>query len=172
MKALDDLSVRVVVVRKRILTRVEVGEAFGAVPVDGVVGPCEPIQVERGKRFPRVLPIEGRYKLPPVHAVFGHLDPWRTGFGVLAYVSLPSPLVEPQHILAASEGIQQGPSAKILHSVVRPVVTPPALNTLQVTQFVDILGKERLRTLGCRVQQEPLRQSPWWRRNRFIQDHG
>ena len=157
----------VVVGSLRIFTVVKTGiPPHPLVEISGL-GIHQTVEVERRQTLAVVNPVEHHRKLPVVHTVPGERHLRRLRLGVLPQVALPTQLAHGPQLVPTSKDIEQRPAHQVLDGVVRPVVSPPARNALQITALVEVV-LEKLGTgpfLGA--DQFPFHQRPRrWRHRR------
>ena len=101
--------------------------------------------------------------------MLGHFDAGGTSLRVLTDVTLPSSLVEVDYCVSSPEGMQQRPAPEILHRVIGPVVSAPALDAFQVAAVVHEAVEEGLRADGRSLEEKALGKSPRGRFRRLVE---
>ena len=88
-------------------------------------------------------------------------------------MALPSSLVKVDYRTPSPESIQQRPAPEILHRVIGPVVSAPALDTFQVAAVVHEAVEKGLHTIGRSLEEQALGKSPRGRLRRLVEhEHG
>ena len=121
-EAWNDLQLRIVIFRLRILVHVEAGKASQPNRITLVGRPAQPVPIERTESLARVFPVIRGRKLLVVHPVPGQFRRRIFGFGVLVEMSFPRAIPLLDDRFRPAERMRERPVANALDRVIGSIL--------------------------------------------------